>query len=315
LATRDGGIVLELEPADKIVKSIRSERKDVFLVAFKATAGVSVEECYARGLHLLKSASANLVLANDVRNHHNIVVVPEEFPYVEKSRKHAVRTLCEMIRDRTRLHFVRTHVRDETPADPLALERAGAIPQNFVPVLRHLIERGAFKPFRGRTSGHFGCRVLDPSLGYQRISSVRKVDHNRVLQDGMAKIYGIEDGKIVAGGARPSVGEHTQGEIYDTLGDQVHSIVHVHCPLREGANGIATASQRPFECGSVECGKNTAENLAEVEPGVFVVHLEGHGPNVAYRKDVPPERVILLIEKYFDLDDKTGGVLTDHAAE
>ena len=324
LQSSAGEIALDMNAADKIVRMIRQERKDVFLVAFKATAGLTRGGCYAAGLALLKRSSANLVLANDVHRHLNLVVTPEEFPYHAKNRKSAVKMLCEMIRDRTALSFVRTDVRDEQLADVEALHRDRAIPQNFVPVLRHLIERGAYKAFIGKTAGHFGCQVLDDALPFQRLSSLRKVDHNDVLRRGMAKIYGFNDGRIVAGGAKPSVGEHTQHRIYQALGDEAHSIVHFHCPLCEGpasqgaslgsaalGSAVPSAAQRPFECGSVECGENTARHMRQVAPRIYAVHLEGHGPNIAFHKDATVHDVIAFIEQHFVLDEKTGGILDE----
>lgn len=306
LQTSKGSATLDLAPSDKLIGRIRRERKDVFLVAFKATAGLEPQHTYAQGLRLLKTASANLVLANDVQRGTNVVITPEEFPYWAETRADALDQLAEMILARTQLSFVRTRVRDEPLVDPIALHAEGAIPANFLPVLRHVIAAGAFKPFLGKTSGHFGCVVSGKP--YARISSVRKVDHNRVLQQGMAPIYGYADGRIVAGGAKPSVGEHTQHQIYEALGEAVHAIVHFHCPTRPGVE-VPRASQRAFECGSVECGDNTAKHMREIEPGIFAVQLEGHGPNIAFHRDVPAKRVIALIERCFDLADKSGGLV------
>ncbi len=309
LTSSAGSIALRLRTSDKLLARVRRHRKDIFLVAFKATAGKRREETYAAGLALLKRASANLVLANDVNEHHNVVITPEEFPYYAASREEAVSTLCEMVRDRSGLDFVRTIVRDEERANVIELHERGAIPSNFVPVLRALIARGAYKPFLGRTTGHFGCLVLDEALPYRRISSVRKVDHNRVLEEGMARIYGHEDGRIVAGGAKPSVGEHTQGRIYEELDGKVHSIVHFHSPTRRSEGVVPVATQRPFECGSVQCAENTATHMIEVSPGIYAVQLEGHGPNIAFHRDVDSERVLAFIEEHFDLAEKTGGIL------
>lgn len=308
LRSRAGQVALTLRASDKLIGRIRRERKDIFVVGFKAMAGVSERELYSAGLRLLKTASLNLVLANDIQARRNLVITPEEYPYAGDNREHAIQTLVEMIRDRTRLTFVRTLVRDELPADPLALHDAGAIPANFVPVLRHLIARGAYKPFLAKTSGHFGCKVLDPALPFQRIASIRKVDHNAALRAGMAKIYGIEAGQIIAGGGRPSVGEHTQHSIYEALGDAVHSIVHFHCPPRPDAS-VPRAPQRAFECGSVECGLNTSLHLERVRDGIHAVHLDGHGPNIAFHRDVPVAELITWIDEHFDLADKTGGLL------
>ncbi|MGD9725354.1 MAG: hypothetical protein AB7V39_02945, partial [Nitrospiraceae bacterium] len=253
---------------------------------------------------------------NDVHNHHNMVITPEEFPYHGENRKDAIGLLCDMITQRTDHHFVPTVMVDHAVADPQQLHDDGAIPQNFVPVLKHLIASGAYKPFLNRTAGHFGCKVIDPNYIYERISSVRKVNHNNVFTEGMARIFSSGHDRIRAGGVgKPSVGEHTQRTIYAKLGDAAHSIVHFHCPLKAEAvatlvrqyGKISTASQKDFECGSVECAVNTTNNMRLIADGVWAVHLEGHGPNIAFHKDVPASVVIALIDQFWNLSEKTGG--------
>lgn len=308
----DCGVSMNLKASDKIIKKIRERRKDIFLVAFKATAGFEAQDTYSAGLRLLKQTSANLVFANDVRNHTNVIVTPEEFPYWADNRKGGIRTLARLIGARTQLDFVRTEVVENEKASINEFHEKGIIPQNFVPVLRHLINSGAFKPFLGKTAGHFGCKVESqdhyPAL---RLSSVRKVNHNNVFEEGMARVYGYLNGKIQAGGAKPSVGEHTQHQIYERLGDKVHSIVHFHCPRKDDPmipeGKIPLASQQPFECGSVQCGENTANNMKEVARNIWAVHLEGHGPNIAFHKDEPAEHVINVIEQGWHLGSKSGG--------
>lgn len=322
------GISLHLKAADKIIGNIRNGdtgRKDIFLVSFKATAGLTPEETYAAGLKGLKGSSSNLVFANDVQTGTNVVVTPEEFPYFGESREDALGTLCEMILGRTQLTFTRTKVMDGERANIRELHEKGALPPNFLPVLEHLIKRGAYKvlPWKDSTSGHFGCIVEGED--YSRISSVRKANHNLALEEGVAKILGkTDDGRIIAVGARPSVGEHTQEQIYDDLNNRehkflvetgVHSIVHFHCPLRpEVLPGgprfeISRRPQKMFECGSDQCGINTATGMKMGGIGVWAVHLEGHGPNIAFDRDVPAEKIISFIERHWDLDQKSGGLL------
>ena len=145
-----------------------------------------------------------------------------------------------------------------------------------------------------------------------RLCSRRKVNHNDIYEkgNGLGVIYGKDSkGNIIATGGKPSVGEHTQDLIYEKLGDEVHSIVHFHFPLRGDSGVITVAEQKPFECGSNECGDNTATNMREIFPGLYAVHLKGHGPNIAFHKDVQTEDIIQFIEDFWDLDNKTGGLL------
>lgn len=318
------GVDVRFKAADKLIGRIRRDRKDIFLVSFKTTAGVTQEETYAAGLKSLKGSSSNLVLANDVQNHHNVIVTPEEYPYYAETREKALDELAQMILDRVQLDFVRTKVIAGDRADLVALDQEGAIPNNFLPVLRHLLDRGAYKPlpWADKTSGHFGCVV--EGKDYKRVSSVRKVNHNRVLEEGAAKIVSDEGDHILAVGAKPSVGEHTQRMIYEEIknGDwspsllgEAHSIVHFHCPkhVTTPVSGprfdISERPQKQFECGSVQCGTNTATGMKMLEPGIWAVHLSGHGPIIAWHRDVDPERVIRIIENHWNLDRKSGGDL------
>lgn len=100
--------------------------------------------------------------------------------------------------------------------------------------------------------------------------------------------------------------------IFDTH-DDVDCIVHFHCPPRRSLDAADSAipvrPQRPFECGSHECGRNTADGLREVWPGIKAVYLDEHGPNICFSRSEDPRRVIEFIEQNFDLDGKTGGLV------
>ena len=57
---------LELTPATKIFEKLKKNNKNIFLVGFKAEHNVSENELIKRAYGLLKSANADLVVANDV---------------------------------------------------------------------------------------------------------------------------------------------------------------------------------------------------------------------------------------------------------
>jgi len=57
---------LELTPTTKILENIKKMKKDIFLIGFKAEYNVSEKELVKRSYDLLKSADANLIIANDV---------------------------------------------------------------------------------------------------------------------------------------------------------------------------------------------------------------------------------------------------------
>jgi len=68
------------------------------------------------------------------------------------------------------------------------------------------------------------------------------------------------------------------------------------------------------ECGSHQCGAATSRNLVEVADGIKAVFLRDHGPNIVFRRDVDPQRVINFIKANFDLSAKTGGLVKDVVA-
>jgi len=303
--------ILHLDTAEKILSKIRKDRKDIFLVSFKTTSGVGRDETYRRGLESLKKNSSNLVFANDIKDRINMIVTPEEYPYQEQTRAEALKTLSDMIVSRIQLTFNRTSIIDGDKADIKELFEGNNIPQNFIEVMEYLILNDAFKPFRGKTSGHFGCKVEGKE--YDRIASVRKVDHNNMFEEGMAKIF-RKNGNITAMGGKPSVGEHTQEMIYNQLGDIAHSIVHFHSPRKVDSKRppFIIRSQKDFECGSNECGINTSAGIENSEMnGIYAVHLENHGPNIAFHKDVDSGTIISFIERYWDLSDKEGGLIKE----
>ncbi|MDB4330457.1 hypothetical protein N9948_01915 [bacterium] len=317
--------VIEFEPTKKIIDKIRKERKDIFLVTFKTTAGATKEESYTKALSNLKRSSSNLVFVNDIREHHNAVVTPEEFPYWSNSREEALTNLIYMTMKRLELSFDRTVVLDPEMRFMISDwsdKSPTKIPDNFKKIMEYLVERKAFKPFNGKTAGHFGCKILETGFALEhkgknlpaiRLCSRRKMDHNKIFDkgEGLGIIYGKDEtGNILATGGKPSVGEHTQDMIYDKFGDKVHSIVHFHSPLKvEDHPKIPQESQKEFECGSRECGLNTRKGMRELFPGIYAVHLKGHGPNIAFSKEVDHQDIINFIENHWDLDNKTGGIL------
>lgn len=302
LHTSEGPRMLEIYPAPKILPVFRQGpfgRKDLFLVAFKTTTGATPDVQYKAGLSLLKNTSANLVLANDVVTRLNMVIVPEEARYFETTnREEALEGLVHMAFDRSKNTFTRSQVVSHVGVkwdDP-------RIPDNLRAVVDHCIARGAYKPFEGKTVGHFAVRGPDGTI----ITSKRKSNFNHLRETGMVLIRPIGDDRVEAEGGKPSVGGMSQKIIFDTH-PKAHCIVHMHVPPKPGAS-LSTRDQRPYECGSHGCGKNTSEGLREVAPGIQAVMLDNHGPNIVFEKDVPAEQVIEFIEANFDLENKTGGL-------
>lgn len=304
LKTSEGVKYLRLTPAEKVLRKIRKTRKDIFLVGFKTTAGASPQEQFGAGLALCKQNSCNLVLANDVHSRLNMIVTPEEAPYhVTYNREDALFGLVEMAGLRSRLNFTRSTVVD----GELVKFDSPDVPPSLRAVVSHCISRGAYKPFDGKTVGHFAFKLKEGEF----VTSIRRSNFNTDLKTrGMVRIQTVGDDKVVAYGARPSVGGQSQRSIFTDHKD-LDSIVHFHCPLKEGVGDVPVVQQRPYECGSHECGQNTSKGLKAMnaDGSIKAVMLEKHGPNIVFNRNVDPQHVIKFIEDKFDLQRSTSEVM------
>lgn len=301
--------LLQLTAAEKVIGRIRKGpegRKDIFAVGFKTTTGASEQEQYVAGLNLLKENSLNLVFANDTVERRNMVITPEESRYhVTTDREAALQGLVDMVQARSVLHFTRsTVVGSEADLVPWTDER---VPANLRAVVDHCVAAGAYQPFRGSTAGHFAVKLGEGSF----LTSRRKTNYNADLR--LVHVESEGDDRVVAHGARPSVGGQSQRIIFREH-PGTDCIAHAHVPLREGAGRgtdgygpLRIVPQWPRECGSHECGAATSAGLSEVAPGIKAVMLDNHGPNIVFGRDVPAERVIRYINATFDLSSKTGG--------
>ena len=306
LKTADGSQRMQLTPAAKLIGKIRKERKDIFVVGFKTTCGATSDEQYVTALNMLKANSINLVLANDTKTRNNMIVAPEETRYSETTdRQDAIVELSKMVLSRSTNTFTRSTVveGDHVPWN------SNEIPDNLRTVVEHCIERGAYKPFRGSTSGHFAVKVSDKEV----LTSKRKHNYNNLREDGLVRIEYDGLDKVIAHGFKPSVGGQSQRIIFDEHPD-ADCIVHFHCPIKDEMRPMwekygNIASQFENECGSHQCGANTSRNLANVAPDIKAVMLDNHGPNIVFSRYADPQHVIDFIEDNFDLEQKTGGLL------
>lgn len=295
LESREGPRTMSLVPADKVISRARRQRKDLFLVGFKASAGASEAEQFRAALRLVKTASCNLVLANDVRTGACQIVTPEESSYPCATRERALETLVEMALERSRCRFTRSTVLPgaavpwSSPLIPDALRR----------VVDHCIRRGAYKPFLTGTVGHFAVSLGDGRF----LTSRRKTDFNELASTGLVRVETRGDDHVLAVGGRPSVGGQSQRMVFAAHPD-LDCIVHFHCPMRASSR-VPVRTQRSYECGSHECGANTRDGLALQADGLMAVMLERHGPNLVFSRHCDPEQVIAFIEENFDLEGTT----------
>jgi hypothetical protein len=299
LKTSEGEKLMKLTPAPKLVSRIRKERKDIFLVAFKTTCGATEDEQFLTGLHLLKTSSCNLVLANDTKTRVNMIITPEQARYtVTTDRIEALSELVKMAVARAECHFTRSTV---TLGSAVPWEHE-IIPSSLRTVVNHCISKGAYKPFNGSTVGHFAVKVNDTSF----VTSKRRVDFNKLNEVGMVYCKAEGDDAVIAYGAKPSVGGQSQRIIFKDHPD-VDCIVHFHCPPKPGAQ-LSMRSQKLYECGSHECGKNTSIGLREEVDGIKCVYLDNHGPNIVFNRLTSAHKVIKFIDDNFDLSKATDSV-------
>lgn len=300
LKTQDGMQTMALIPADKVIGRIRKDRKDIFAVGFKTTTGATPDEQYRAALHLLKNNSLNLVVANDTVTRHNMIVAPEETRYFETDdRDEMLKGLVKIINSRMTNTFTRSTVVD---GDLVKWDTDKRIPDNLRTVVNHCVDRGAYKTVLNRTAGHFAVRIDNKTV----LTSVRKTNFNECLDLVEIEYEGLD--KVIAHGAKPSVGGQSQRIIFDQYPD-MDCIFHAHVPLRDNPRDIIpVAEQWKVQCGAHQCGQNTSDNL-QTFGDIMAVMLDDHGPNVVFRRDTDPHKVIDFIEANFDLTQKTGGLV------
>lgn len=302
LKTADGKQHMLLKPTGKILGKIRKERKDIFLVAFKTTCGATQDEQFLTGLHLLKTNSCNLVLANDTKTRLNMIITPEQARYsVTTNRDWALSNLVDMAFSRAKGVFTRSMVVAGN-AVPWDME---TIPHSLKTVVEHCIARGAYKPFEGYTVGHFAFKKSETDF----VTSKRRTDFNKLKETGMVLCQSAGPDEVIAYGAKPSVGGQSQRIIFKEH-PEMDCIVHFHCPVKSllSTMGISLRAQWGHECGSHQCGQNTSDGLKEVAPGIKCVYLDNHGPNIVFNHKTSPWDVIKFIEENFDLSKSTDGV-------
>ncbi len=293
------GVELALKPATKLISTIRTGRKDIFLVGFKATCGATKQEMYEKGLRLCKEGSCNLVVVNDTKTHWGMIITPEEAAHGETSDRQALlKDVVDMAWHRSHLTFVQSTVVDGKPvpwSDP-------RVPPSLRTVVDYCIKGRAYKPFDGKTVGHFAARLSDTEF----LTSIRKSDFNRLNEIGLVYIRTDKPDTVLAYGAKPSVGGQSQRIVFkDHPG--FDCIAHAHVPLRpDHPDDIPVRSQREVECGSLQCGKQTSDGLRQFG-NLKAVYLDQHGPNIVFPASIDPQEVIDFIERNFDLSKKTGG--------
>lgn len=297
LHSSHGPQVMALMPAEKLIGQIRKERKDIYLVGFKTTAGATEDEQYLAGLTLLKSTSCNLVLANDLHTKLNLIVAPELARYaVTKDRSEALRQLVDMVDRRSRLSFTRTTLKE----GELVRWTESRIPSILRTVVEWCVDNGAYKPFRDVTVGHFAYREAPGIL----VSSRRRRNFNKFSDRDLVRVE-IRPGEMIAYGAKPSAGTPSQYAVLSQF-PEFDCIIHFHCVMRPDSK-IQVRPQKDLECGSAECGENTWKGMNHFG-NLAAVMLDKHGPNIIFSSKGNAQEVIDFIDQNFDLSTRTDGI-------
>ncbi len=299
LETVNGDVEMRLTPANKIIGRIRKHRKDIFLVGFKTTSNATPQEQFSKGLALMKKASCNLVMVNDTITRNNFIITPEEGVYgKDMTREQCLDVLVQIVYYRTHLTFTRSTVVDGTPIS----WNDERVPSTLRTVVNWCVEKNAYKEFNGATTGHFAAKLGNNKF----LTSIRKTNFNDIDKNGMVLVETDGDDNVIAYGAKPSVGGQSQRIVFSRF-DDCNCIVHFHCPLKETPRDeISIVSQWQYECGSHQCGENTANGLNKIG-NLYCVMLDKHGPNIVFNDSIDPNEVIDFIEANFDLDRSTSG--------
>lgn len=299
LNTSNGPQMMTLLLAAKLIGQIRKERKDIFLVGFKTTAGATEDEQYLAGLTLLKTTSCNLVFANDVHNKRCMIVAAELARYaVTTDRETALQELVRMADSRSRLTFNRTTIE---PGELIPWD-SDQVPSSLRTVVDWCADHGAYKPFRNVTVGHFAFK-----RGLNQLVSSRRKQNYTIRNNRDMVVVEFHRDKMVAYGAKPSAGTTSQNAVLSHF-PEFDCIVHFHCPLLpRPANAITIRPQRDLECGSQECGENTWKGISQFG-NVAAVMLDQHGPNIIFSSKGDPQEVIKFIEENFDFSMRSDGM-------
>lgn len=293
LKTKEGPVEVTLTPSDKLLGKIRRKRPDIFLVAFKTTTGEDEQTQFLTALKMMKSAKCNLVLANDLHTKLNMVITAEETIYGKTTdRLASLKELVDILKLRSNGTYNRTNFQENKN-----LPIQEHTPKSFQKVVRFLIDNQGFIENNGNgfTPGHYCFKNSENSM----ISSQRKSNHNKVFEEGMGLVTVDKDGIFTATGVRkPSVGARSQWILLNAYPDH-DCIVHTHNPLKEGKI-LSTVEQRPYQCGSLECGMNTLKGIKDYD-GIKAVYLDKHGANIIFKSSMDPDKVIAFIKEYLEL--------------
>lgn len=292
----------------KCIEYFNKNEKPFSILKEKIDAGVGNKTDQQIYVHYNQQYNTWLNRISRLQN--NGLVTPEESSYWYNTRDEALDALVQMVLNRVKGEFVRTTVVER---DTISWGDT-IIPQTFKDVFNHIRSNGGWHVnVKGKTSGHFGIKINQ----YESICSIRKQNYNDIENVGMVKVI-TENDKVVAFGAKPSVGDATQRELFRRY-PRYDCIIHFHSSLKISSRSVINiANQFNFECGSTgnndSCAYNTTTNMKEyvLNDGsrIHAVHLDHHGPNIMFSSKTNPNFINQFINEHWNIDKQTTG-LTD----
>ena len=151
---------------------------------------------------------------------------------------------------------------------------------------------------------------------YNCLDEVSPYHDREKLLEVYSNLKSKQSDKVIAFGAKPSVGGQSQRSLFDAFPD-LDCIIHFHCPLKtEYRDLFKPVQQFSFECGSTGCIKNNLSSFHEFKVSdnhsIWAGHMDYHGPNIVFNSNIDPQLVINFINKYWDLSRKTDGLSKDN---
>lgn len=152
--------------------------------------------------------------------------------------------------------------------------------------------------------------------GYSLLSNfIKDVDLKSFSRKELKELGYKLDFKVIAFGAKPSVGGQSQRSLFEAFPD-LDCIVHFHCPLKpESRKLFNTTDQFSYECGSRECIQSCITGFKEYKVSethsIWAGHMNYHGPNIVFNSNINPQLVIDFISSHWDLSKKTTGLSSE----
>ena len=187
--------------------------------------------------------------------------------------------------------------------------------QNYLEFIEHVLKRfdeqELIDDWLGIYGEYWDLLKIFPNFNFHTHEAYRQA---KIRLEG-----NVYPDKIIAFGAKPSVGDATQRELFKRY-PRYDCIIHFHSSLKIASRSIINvANQFNFECGSTgnndSCAYNTTTNMKEyiLDDGsrIHAVHLDHHGPNIMFSSKTSPNFINEFINEHWNIDKQTTGILED----